>query len=130
MVGGDLGGARIGKQRDPACTDRTRGGRRRVGRLARRRDDARTAAEWGLVNDAVPHASLRSATLKLAEQIAQASSLTIATGKQAYYAQIDLPISSAYEFTGEVMVKNAEAIDAQEGISAFLGKRQPRWCGR
>ena len=92
--------------------------------------DARTAAEWGLVNRAVPHEELRAATLSLAERIAQASAFTLKTGKQAFYRQADLPQAEAYAFTQQVMTGNARAADAQEGICAFLEKRQPRWQGR
>lgn len=91
--------------------------------------DAYTAADWGLVNTVVPTSELRTATLELAGRIAQASPFTVATGKQAYYAQIDLPLNTAYELTKEVMTTNAQAVDAQEGISAFLSKRQARWSG-
>lgn len=92
--------------------------------------DARTAAEWGLINRAVPDAELAAETRKLAIQIAEASALTVAIGKQAFYAQIDLDQSKAYDYTKEVMGLNAMASDAQEGIGAFLEKRKPTWCGR
>ena len=92
--------------------------------------DAKTAAEWGLVNRVVPAAELGSETRKLAARIAEASSLVMAIGKQAYYTQIDLDQSKAYAYAKEVMSMNALAADAQEGISAFLGKRRPCWSGR
>jgi enoyl-CoA hydratase/carnithine racemase len=92
--------------------------------------DARTAAEWGLVNRVVPAAELRAATTQLARQIAEASSLTVGLGKQAFYAQIDLEQAKAYDYTKEVMSLNALAADAREGICAFLEKRQPCWQGR
>ena len=92
--------------------------------------DARTAAEWGLVNRVVPDAALVAETRKLATQIVEASSLTLAIGKQAFYAQIDLDQGKAYDYTKEVMSLNAMAEDAQEGIGAFLDKRKPVWCGR
>jgi enoyl-CoA hydratase/carnithine racemase len=91
---------------------------------------ARTAAEWGLVNQVVPAAELESATLALARKVADASPLTIALGKQAFYTQIDLDQPKAYAYTKEVMSMNAMAADAQEGISAFLGKRTPCWTGQ
>ena len=94
------------------------------------RIDARTAADWGLINRAVPAAELRQETRKLAARIAEASSLTVAIGKQAFYAQIDLDQPKAYAYAKEVMSMNAMAADAQEGISAFLGKRPPCWTGR
>jgi enoyl-CoA hydratase/carnithine racemase len=92
--------------------------------------DARTAAEWGLVNRVVPDADLVKETRKLATRIVEASPLTIAIGKQAFYAQIDLDQARAYDYTKEVMSHNAMAGDAQEGICAFLQKRQPNWTGR
>ena len=92
--------------------------------------DARTAAEWGLVNQAVPAAELRAATERLAAKIAEASSLVVGIGKQAFYTQIDLDQPKAYAYAKEVMSMNALAADAQEGMSAFLGKRAPCWVGR
>lgn len=92
--------------------------------------DAHTAAEWGLVNRVVPDAELVAETHKLATRIAEASALTVAMGKQAFYAQIDLDQARAYDYTKEVMSLNAMAADAQEGMGAFLEKRKPVWCGR
>lgn len=92
--------------------------------------DARKAMEWGLVNQVVDKNELRPATLALAERIAEASSLTVSIGKQAFYAQIDLDQAKAYAYAKEVMSMNAMAEDAQEGMSAFLGKRKPCWTGR
>jgi enoyl-CoA hydratase/carnithine racemase len=92
--------------------------------------DARTAAEWGLVNRVVPAAALKEETRKLAARIAEASPLTLGIGKQAFYAQIDLDQSKAYDYTKEIMSLNAMAADAQEGIGAFLEKRSPCWTGR
>jgi enoyl-CoA hydratase/carnithine racemase len=91
---------------------------------------ARTAAEWGLINDVVPAAELQAATRKLAAKIAEASPLVVAIGKQAYYTQIDLDQPKAYAYAKEVMSMNAMAADAQEGIGAFLGKRAPCWTGK
>src|SRR5580692_5703893 len=98
--------------------------------LTGRAIDAATAADWGLVNRVVPPAGLASETRKLALQIAEASSFTVALGKQAYYRQIDLDQAGAYAYAKEVMSQNAMAADAQEGISAFLGKRAACWTGR
>ena len=91
---------------------------------------ARTAAEWGLINQAVPAAELQSAARRLAEQVAGASSLVVALGKQAFYTQIDLDQPKAYAYAKEVMSMNALAADAQEGIGAFLGKRAACWSGK
>ena len=92
--------------------------------------DARTAADWGLINQVVPAGDLPAATRKLAAQVAEASSLVVALGKQAYYKQIDLDQAKAYAYAKEVMSMNAMAEDAQEGMSAFLGKRAPCWSGK
>ncbi len=92
--------------------------------------DAATAAEWGLVNRVVTDSELAAETRKLAMLIADASSLTVGIGKQAFYAQIDLDQAAAYDYTKEVMSQNAMAADAQEGIGAFLEKRKPVWCGK
>jgi enoyl-CoA hydratase/carnithine racemase len=92
--------------------------------------DARRAADWGLVNRVVPAAELRAQTLELAQRIAAASDFVVELGKQAFYQQIDLDQARAYAYAKEVMSRNALAADAQEGISAFLGKRKPCWTGR
>jgi enoyl-CoA hydratase/carnithine racemase len=92
--------------------------------------DARTAAEWGLVNRVVGPDELDAATDELARQIATASSLTVGLGKHAFYRQIDLGLDAAYDHCQEVMSQNATAEDAQEGMSAFLEKRPPTWRGR
>lgn len=92
--------------------------------------DARTAAEWGLVNRVVTADELASETRRLACRIGEASAFTVGLGKQAFYAQIDLDQPKAYAYAKEVMTMNALADDAQEGISAFLEKRAPCWTGR
>jgi enoyl-CoA hydratase/carnithine racemase len=92
--------------------------------------DARTAAEWGLINRAVPAALLSQETRALAIRCAEASSFTVAVGKQAFYTQIDLEQPKAYAYAKEVMTMNSLAADAQEGISAFLEKRTPCWTDR
>ncbi|MDX6541258.1 MAG: hypothetical protein QOI71_2868 [Gaiellales bacterium] len=92
--------------------------------------DARTAADWGLVNRVVPRERLGEETLALAAQITSASSHTIAVGKIAFYEQLDRALPDAYEHTSEIMAANAVAPDAREGIEAFLSKREPHWRGR
>jgi enoyl-CoA hydratase/carnithine racemase len=91
---------------------------------------ARTAADWGLINQVTPAAELPIATRALAAKVAEASSLVVAIGKQAFYTQIDLDQQKAYAYAKEVMSMNALASDAQEGIGAFLGKRAPCWSGK
>jgi enoyl-CoA hydratase/carnithine racemase len=92
--------------------------------------DAKTAADWGLVNRVVPPPGLESETRKVACKIAEASNLVVGLGKQAYYAQIDLDQPKAYAYAKEVMTMNALAEDAQEGITAFLEKRPACWKGK
>ena len=87
--------------------------------------DAETALEWGLVNRVVPVETLSDAVDDLALSIASASALTVAIGKQAFYAQIDVDERQAYDLTVPVMTMNAMTDDAAEGISAFLEKRSP-----
>ena len=91
---------------------------------------ATTAAEWGLVNLVVSAEELAEHCRNLATRIAEASSLTVALGKQAFYTQIDLDQPKAYAYAKEVMSMNALAADAQEGISAFLEKRRTCWTGK
>jgi enoyl-CoA hydratase/carnithine racemase len=88
---------------------------------------ARTAVEWGLINQAVPADRLDEAVEELASKILSFSSQTIATGKRTYWLQADTPESSAYELTTPIMAANAAREDAQEGMSAFLDKRDPVW---
>jgi enoyl-CoA hydratase/carnithine racemase len=91
---------------------------------------AATAAEWGLVNLVVPADVLAQEARKLAEKVAAASTLSVALGKQAFYAQIDLDQPKAYAYAKEVMSMNSLAADAQEGMMAFLAKRPACWVGR
>ena len=91
---------------------------------------ARTAADWGLINQVVPAADLPAATRKLAAKVAEASPMVVALSKHAYYTQIDLDQAKAYAYAKEVISMNAMAADAQEGIGAFLARRAPRWTGK
>ncbi|MBJ7600793.1 MAG: enoyl-CoA hydratase [Candidatus Nephthysia bennettiae] len=97
--------------------------------LSGRPIDAATAADWGLVNRVVPAAELDQAALELALQVASASPLTLRIGKQAFYRQIDVGQDEAYDLMSQTMAENAMTGDAQEGMSAFLDKRQPTWRG-
>lgn len=92
--------------------------------------DAQTAMEWGLVNRVVPATELRQVSETLAREIVASSPLVISIGKQAFYTQIDLDQTHAYSYAKEVMSLNSLAADAQEGISAFLEKREPCWRER
>ncbi len=91
---------------------------------------APTAMEWGLVNQVVPAAKLEEAVMELAGKILRSSPVTVGFGKEAFYAQIELDEHRAYDLTKTVMVANSLADDAQEGICAFLEKREPVWTGR
>jgi enoyl-CoA hydratase/carnithine racemase len=88
---------------------------------------AREAEQAGLVNRVVPAARLAEETMKLAQQICAASNYTVALGKKAFYEQLPLDRPAAYEVAQKVMVENAVAADAQEGMRAFLEKRAPKW---
>ncbi len=92
--------------------------------------DARTALEWGLVNRVVPADRLDDEVLALAGRIAEASGYVLALGKRAFYAQDQLPEDAAYAVACPVMVDNAQADDAHEGMRAFLEKRAPKWSNR
>jgi len=89
--------------------------------------DAATAKALGLVNQVVAAGELRAATDALAHKIAEKSALAIALGKEAFYRQIEMDLSSAYTYTNEVMTDNMQAHDAEEGIDAFIEKRKPVW---
>ncbi len=89
--------------------------------------DAATALDWGLVNRVVPGEELETAVVELIQAIARSSSYTVATGKRTFYSQIDRAEGEAYERCQLVMTENALAHDAQEGMTAFLEKRDPIW---
>ena len=89
--------------------------------------DAKYAKEIGLINDHYPLSKLEDEVLKLAKKIASKSNFTIKIGKKAFYKQLEMPLNKAYKYTSKVMTKNALALDAKEGISAFLEKRNPHW---
>ncbi len=91
---------------------------------------AEEAERYGLVNKVVPPERLAGETLALAKQIAEASPLTLALGKQSFYNQIESEEARAYHYAKEMMALNAMTEDAQEGISAFLNKRTPKWKGK
>jgi enoyl-CoA hydratase/carnithine racemase len=91
---------------------------------------AARAAEIGLVNRAVADEALSEVTMEMARKVASKSSMTLATGKHAYYAQREMPLASAYDYASTVMVDNMLAHDAEEGIGAFIEKRAPAWQDR
>jgi enoyl-CoA hydratase/carnithine racemase len=104
-------------------------GRKRAAEMAMSGDviDARTALDWGLVNQVVPAAQLDSAVQDLLERVTRGSADSKGIGKQALYAQIDLDQPKAYAYAVEVMAATSQLPDAREGMRAFLGKRKPRW---
>jgi len=91
--------------------------------------DAQTALDWGLINRVVPAEQLDEAVADLVAAIARSSADTISIGKRAFYEQIDLDEAGAYDLTKTVMASNSQTVDAQEGMSAFLEKREPNWAG-
>jgi enoyl-CoA hydratase/carnithine racemase len=88
---------------------------------------ANYAKEIGLINDYFPKSKLNNEVLKVAKIIASKSNLTIKIGKQAFYKQLEMPLRKAYAYTSRMMTLNMMAMDAKEGISAFLEKRKPKW---
>ena len=88
---------------------------------------AREAEQYGLINKVVQPETLEKEVESLALKIAQASSMVVKTGKRAFYSQIEMEEIKAYAYATEVIALHAMAGDAQEGMSAFLEKRQPIW---
>ena len=88
---------------------------------------ATNAKEIGLINDYFTNSKLNDEVLKVAKKIASKSNLTIKIGKEAFYKQLEMPLRKAYAYTSKMMTMNMMALDAKEGISAFLEKRKPIW---
>src|SRR6266516_1807408 len=86
--------------------------------------DAQTAADWGLVNRVVEPEQLVEESLRLLGAATRGSYICKGIGKQAYYAQMDLPQQMAYDYAIEVMASTSQLDDAQEGMHAFLEKRR------
>ena len=91
---------------------------------------ANFAKEIGLINDFFSRPKLNYEVFKIAKKIASKSNLTIKIGKQAFYKQLVMPLRKAYSYTSKMMTLNMMAMDAKEGISAFLEKRKPKWKNR
>ena len=89
--------------------------------------DAKYAKEICLINDYYPISKLDDEVLILAKKIASKSNLTIKIGKKAFYKQLEMPLNKAYKYASKMMTENMMALDAREGISAFLEKRNPNW---
>ncbi len=88
------------------------------------------ARDHGLVNRVVPADEVIAEATRMAETIASKSPLTVAIGKEAFYRQLELGLTEAYDLAADVMVRNMLARDAEEGINAFIEKRVPTWQGR
>ena len=88
---------------------------------------AATAQSIGLINRVVPVGSERDAAIALAQQVALKSAYTVKIGKEAFYRQAAMGLSEAYRYATEVMTENMMARDAEEGIGAFIEKREPKW---
>lgn len=85
------------------------------------------AARIGLVNRVVSCGEVRDEAIAMARVVAAKSKRTVATGKAAFHRQIDMTLADAYDYASAVMVENMMAVDAEEGICAFLDKRPPIW---
>ena len=107
-------------------------GRKRALELAMTGDpvDAATAADWGLINRAVPDEQLDAAVDDLIRRATRGSVLSKALGKRGFYAQVDLDQPKAYAYAIELMASSCMTPDAQEGIAAFLDKRKPTFTQR
>ena len=91
---------------------------------------AETAAEWGLINHAVPDDELDDAVTDLMARSIRGSAMSKANGKRAFYAQVDLDQPKAYSYAMEVMAAGVVTPDGQEGINSFLEKRKPTFTQR
>ena len=89
--------------------------------------DATRAAELGLVNRVVPSDRLADETMEMAQKVAAKLGSAVTIGKRAFYEQVQMPVDQAYAYTGQVMVENMLNKDTEEGIAAFIEKRDPEW---
>ena len=92
--------------------------------------DAATAADWGLINRAVPAEELDAAVQTLADSIVSKSAVAVASGKAMFYRQLEMGLEEAYAYAGSVMACDMMNADAAEGIDAFIEKRAPVWSHR
>ena len=88
---------------------------------------AATARDIGLINRVVAVGAERDAAIALAQKVALKSAYTIKIGKAAFYRQAEMSLAGAYRYAAEVMTENMMARDAEEGIGAFIEKREPKW---
>ena len=89
-----------------------------------------TAQSIGLINQVVPAGTERNAAIALAQKVALKSAHTVKLGKTAFYRQAEMSLADAYAYAAEVMTENMMARDAEEGICAFIEKREPKWQDR
>ena len=89
--------------------------------------DAETALGFGLVNRVTEDGAALDGAMTLARKIADKSPVTVAIGKRAFYAQLEMPLAGAYDYAADVMTRNMMERDAEEGIDAFVEKRAPVW---
>jgi enoyl-CoA hydratase/carnithine racemase len=92
--------------------------------------EAEEALRLGLVNRVVPAADLDATVAAMSAKIVAKSPLVLEIGKEAFYRQLDMPLEDAYAYCSAVMTRNMMAHDAEEGIDAFIQKREPKWEGR
>ncbi len=92
--------------------------------------EAGRARDIGLVNRVVAAGTERNAAIALAHQVALKSAYTVKLGKAAFYRQLEMDLADAYRYAAEVMTENMMARDAEEGIGAFIEKREPKWHDR
>jgi len=88
---------------------------------------AATAKAIGLVNQVVAAGTERDAAIALAQKVALKSAYTVKLGKEAFYRQAEMNLADAYRYAAQVMTENMLARDAEEGIGAFIEKREPKW---
>jgi enoyl-CoA hydratase/carnithine racemase len=88
---------------------------------------AATARDIGLINRVVSAGTERDAAIALAQKVALKSAYTVKLGKEAFYRQAEMSLTEAYRYAAEVMTENMMARDAEEGIGAFIEKREPKW---
>jgi enoyl-CoA hydratase/carnithine racemase len=88
---------------------------------------ATTARDIGLINHVVAAGTERDAAIELAQKVALKSAYTVKLGKAAFYRQAEMSLADAYRYAAEVMTENMMARDAEEGIGAFIEKREPKW---
>lgn len=88
---------------------------------------AEEAERVGLINKVVTEEELQSDTAELAETVAGKLSSVVKIGKAAFYEQLQMPVTQAYDYAGDVMTQNMMMQDTAEGIAAFLDRRKPNW---